>query len=62
MSAARVRFVAWILLLLLALFPVLAAATDLISDFGAGLPTDHSGDIHVAHRPPVDEHSSGYRA
>ena len=36
-----VRFVAWVLLLLLALFPVLAAIADLASDFGAGLPTDH---------------------
>jgi hypothetical protein len=33
--------VAWLLLLLLALFPVLAALADLISDFGGGLPMDH---------------------
>jgi hypothetical protein len=39
--ARRVRFVAWVLLLLLALFPILAAIADLVSDFGIGLPTDH---------------------
>jgi hypothetical protein len=39
--APRVRLVAGILMLLLALFPVLAAITDLVSDFGTGLPTDH---------------------
>jgi len=37
----RLRFVAWALLLLLALFPVVAAIADLASDFGIGLPTDH---------------------
>lgn len=39
--AARVGLVAWVLLLLLALFPVLAAVADLASDFGTGLPADH---------------------
>ena len=39
--AARVRVVAWILLLLLSLFPVLASVADLVSDFGTGLPADH---------------------
>jgi hypothetical protein len=41
--AQRIRFVAYLLLLLLALFPILAAIADLVSDFGAGLPTDHQG-------------------
>jgi hypothetical protein len=39
--AGRVRLVAWLLLVLLALFPILAAIADLVSDFGTGLPTDH---------------------
>jgi hypothetical protein len=39
--AARIRHVAWVLLLLLALFPVFAASADLIADFATGLPTDH---------------------
>ena len=39
--AARVRVVAWILLLLLSLFPVLASVADLVSDFDTGLPADH---------------------
>ncbi len=39
--AARVHLVAWILLLLLALFPVVASVADLVSDFGTGLPADH---------------------
>ena len=39
--AARVRVVAWTMLLLLSLFPVLASVADLISDFGTGLPADH---------------------
>jgi hypothetical protein len=41
--AGRVRFLAWILLLLLALFPILAATSDLVSDMGVGLATDHQG-------------------
>jgi hypothetical protein len=32
---------AWVLLLLLALFPVAAAIADLVADVSLGLPTDH---------------------
>src|SRR5690349_15815732 len=39
--SARVRLLAWGLLLLLALFPVVAATADLQSDFRTGLPADH---------------------
>jgi len=46
--------VAWLLLLLLALFPVVAAIADLVSDFGAGLPTD------IRRRLPLWRGSSGH--
>ena len=44
---SRVRFAAWVLLLLLALFPVLAATADLASDLSSGLPNDHDATFAV---------------
>ena len=37
----RIVFPAWLLLVLLALFPVLAAISDLVADLRGGLPADH---------------------
>ncbi len=50
--AQRVGFVAWILLLLVAAFPIVSAVADLVSDFGTGLPADHQATFAaVAGRP-----------
>jgi hypothetical protein len=45
--ASRVRFVAWLLSLLLALFPILATTADLASDLSSGLPNDHDATFAV---------------
>jgi hypothetical protein len=37
----RYLTIGWVLLLLLALFPFLSVATDLVADLGAGIPSDH---------------------
>jgi len=39
--------VAWLLLVLLALFPIVSSILDIVSDRAVGLPSDHSATFHA---------------